>query len=86
MLQEFLEFLDGEACVTNDAAHREFVDRVVARDRENATPITHYDVFALVDDFEAGLFVSNEQPGDDLCQEASARLRWNFDLAHLRTL
>ena len=58
MLQEFLEFLDSETCVTKDAAHREFVDRVVARDRENAAPVTHYDVFTLVDDFEAGLFES----------------------------
>lgn len=32
------------------------------------------------------LFPKPGQPEDDLYREVSARLRWNFDLAHLRTL
>ena len=63
-LQELLEFFDREASVTDDAAHGVFIDRVVARNRENATPVTHDNVLTLSDDFETGLCESLEQLAD----------------------
>lgn len=53
---KLLEFFDGETSVTDDTAHCVFIDRVVARNRENAIPVTHHDVLTLIDDFETGLF------------------------------
>ena len=64
MLQELLEFFDRETSVTNDAAHCVFIDRVVTRNCENATPVTHDNVLTLSDDFETGLCESLEQLAD----------------------
>lgn len=38
--------LNGQACVLDDAAHRESVDRIVPRDGENTRAVTHHDVLA----------------------------------------
>src|SRR5262245_1404209 len=32
--------------------HRVFINRVVTRNRKNATPVTHHDVLTLIHDFE----------------------------------
>ena len=55
-LQELPEFFDRETSVTNNAAHCVFIDRIVARNCENASPVTHDDVLALIDDTESCLF------------------------------
>ena len=55
MLQELLKFFDRETSVTNDAAHCEFIDGVVARNSKNAAPVTHHNVLPLADDLETGL-------------------------------
>ena len=62
VLQELLEFFDGETSVTNDTAHCVFIDRVVAGNRENTTAVTHYNVLTLIDDFETGFFQSSNSP------------------------
>jgi hypothetical protein len=51
-----LNFSTVSPASRNETAHRVFVDRVVARNREKATPVAHHDVFTLIDDFETGLF------------------------------
>ena len=56
MLKKLLKLFDSETSVTNDAAHCEFVDWVVARNRENTAPVTHHNMLTLADDLETGLF------------------------------
>ena len=62
MLKKLLELFDSQTSVTNDAAHCEFVDWVVARNREDAAPVTYHNVLTLTDDFETGLFQSTNGP------------------------
>ena len=62
MLKKLLELFDSETSVTNDAAHCEFVDWVLARNRENAAPVTHHNMLTLADDLETGLFQSTNGP------------------------
>ena len=62
LLKKLLELFDSETSVTNDAAHREFVDWVVARNRENTAPVTHHKVLTLADDLETGLLQSTNGP------------------------
>ena len=42
--------------IPDDTAHRYRIDRIVPRDGENPTAITHYHVLALAQDDESGLF------------------------------
>ena len=53
--QQRLELLHGEAGVAYDSTHRERVDRIVARDRNNPGAVSHDDVFALPSDSKSGL-------------------------------
>jgi hypothetical protein len=53
--EELSEFLYGQTGIANDAAHREGIDWIVARDGENAYAIGHDDVLALSHDAEASL-------------------------------
>jgi hypothetical protein len=55
---KFAELFHAEAGITRDAAHRESVYGIVARNRHNANPIRHDDVFALAEDAKAGLLQS----------------------------
>ena len=55
-LEELPEFFNRETSVTNYAAHCVFIDRIVARNCENASPVTHDDVLALIDDTESCFF------------------------------
>lgn len=55
-LQQVAKLLFSESGITNNAAHREGVDGVVPRDRHDAAPVRHDDVFALTGDSEAGFF------------------------------
>lgn len=48
--------LDREAGVTNETAHRERVDWIVARNGDNSLAIRHHDVLALTCDPKPGLF------------------------------
>ena len=62
MLKKLLELFDSETSVTNDAAHCEFVDRVVARNCEDAAPVTYHNMLTLADDLETGLLQSSNGP------------------------
>ena len=53
--QKFTKLLHGQAGVTRNAAHRERVDWVVARNRHDALTVAHDDVLALTHDSESGL-------------------------------
>ena len=64
LLEEFLELPLTKAGVLNDAAHREGVDRIVARNRKDTVAIGHDDVLALAGDAEARLFELLARPGD----------------------
>jgi hypothetical protein len=47
---------DAESSIARNAAHRESVYWIVARNRHNANTIRHDDVFTLAQDAKAGLF------------------------------
>ena len=51
--QQFLELLNGETRVLDDLAHRESVDRIVARDHDDPHAVAHDRVLAFADDLEA---------------------------------
>ena len=54
-LEALLEFFGRQSRVPHDAAHRERIYRVMARDREDANAVRHDDMLALTDNPEAGL-------------------------------
>lgn len=54
-LQECAESLDRQPGVANDAAHRDGVDRIVARDGDDAHAIAHDDMLTLAQNGEPGL-------------------------------
>jgi hypothetical protein len=54
-LQQLTKRLFGEAGITNDAAHRECVYRIVPWDRENPNPVGHDHMLALANDSKARL-------------------------------
>jgi hypothetical protein len=54
--QQRLELLNGETGVAHDSAHRERVDRIVARNRDDPGTVSHDDVLALACDLKASLF------------------------------
>jgi len=54
-LEQLAELLDSEACVTDDTAQSEGIDRVVARDGDDSQPVGHDDVLALARHREPGL-------------------------------
>jgi len=66
--QQRPELLGGEAGVAYDPTHRESVDWIMARDRDNSGTVSHYDVLALASDSKAGLF-----QGSHGCQVVDAR-------------
>ena len=80
-LKKLLELFDAETSVTNDAAHGEFIDWVVARDRENAAPVTHHNVLPLADDLETDLLQSTNGPQMIDAGQLRHDLSWNFDIA-----
>ena len=49
-LQQLAKLLYGEASIADDTAEGERVDRIVARDGQNARTVRHDDVLALTDD------------------------------------
>ena len=49
-----LEFRDGEPGIPDDLAHRECVDRIVARDDDNPDAVAHDRVLSFADDLETG--------------------------------
>jgi hypothetical protein len=51
-----------QAGILNDAAHRIRIDRVVARNCEDAATVTHHDVLALADDLETSFFQRSDSP------------------------
>jgi hypothetical protein len=53
--EEFAELLGGQASIAHNTAHRERVDRIVARDGEDAFTIGHHHVLAFPNDAEARL-------------------------------
>ncbi len=53
---EFFELFDGQPGIASNTAHRESVDRVVPRNRQDANTVGHNDMFALAHDMEASFF------------------------------
>ena len=47
--------MDVEAGVTNNASHRQRVDRIGTWDGENPCPVSHHDMLALADDVKSRL-------------------------------
>lgn len=60
-LKQLAKLFDGEPGVANDTAEGECIDGVVTRDRKNACPIGHNDMFALTDYRKSGLFESADR-------------------------
>ena len=58
-LQQFSELFLAKPSVTDDATHREGIDRIVARDRKNAGVVCHDDMLALAKHSEAGFLQSS---------------------------
>lgn len=58
--QQSAKFVDGKARITYDATHGQRVDRIMARDRENARAIGHDDVLALTGDAKADFLESSD--------------------------
>src|ERR1039458_5593726 len=56
--KQFSELLDGESGVADNAAHREGIHRVVARNGKNALTVSHHDMFALAQNTETRLLQS----------------------------
>src|SRR5664280_2039125 len=56
--EQFSELLDGESGVADNAAHREGIHRVVARNGKNALAIRHDDVSTLPQNAESNLLQS----------------------------
>jgi lipoic acid synthetase len=56
--EQFSELLDGESGVADNAAHREGIHRVVARNGKNALTVSHHDMFALAQNTETRLLQS----------------------------
>ena len=54
-LQKFAKLLNGEPGIACDTAHREGVDRVMARDSKNTRPVAQDNMFALPQDDKASL-------------------------------
>jgi hypothetical protein len=53
--QEFTKLIGSQSGIAYDSAHRESVDGVVTRDRDDSGVVGHDDVFALPCDSEPGL-------------------------------
>jgi len=53
-LKEFAKLLHEQTGVAGDAAHREGVNRVMARTGQNALTIAHDDVLSLTNDSKSG--------------------------------
>lgn len=54
--EQFAELLNRETGITNNAAKRESIDWIVARDSQDAPAIRHDDMLPLSNDREACLF------------------------------
>ena len=54
--EELAELLIRKTGITNNAAKRESIDRVVTRNSQDSSAIGHDDVFALTHDHEARFF------------------------------
>jgi hypothetical protein len=57
-LEQFFELFDAETSIACNAAHRECVYRIEARNRNNTNTIRHNDMFALAQNSKASLFES----------------------------
>lgn len=55
-LQQRAELLDGKPCVARNSAHRERVDRIMARNGHDALAVAHDNVLPLTHDPKTGLF------------------------------
>ena len=53
-LEQLLEFFGRQPRIPHDAAHRERVHRIMARDGEDANAVGHNNVLALAKNPEAG--------------------------------
>jgi hypothetical protein len=50
MLQQFLEFFDGQPRVLDNSRHRKSIDRIITRDNDDSVIFCHRDMFPFADD------------------------------------
>ena len=55
-LEKLTKLFNRKACVSNNTTQRKCIDRVVARNGQDAQTIAHNDVFALTHNSKPGLF------------------------------
>ena len=55
-LEKLTKLFNRKPCVSNNTTQRKCIDRVVARNGQDALTITHNDVFALTHNSKPGLF------------------------------
>ena len=55
-LKQIAKLLDRKTSIADDTAHGDGVDWIVARDGQDPWPVPHYNVLALTQDSEPGLF------------------------------
>ncbi len=55
-LEELAEFLNAQSGIADNAAHRVRIDRIVARDREDARSIRHNNVRTLAENPKTSFF------------------------------
>ena len=85
--EQLLELFDCEAGVSNNTAHRVFVHWIVARYRDDASAVSHHDMFALGGNLETGfLQTSNRSKMIDPGELWHDRLHQYFHFPNLGAL
>lgn len=82
-LQQFAKLLNSEAGVSDDTAKGESIDRVVARDGQNARAVRHDDVLALTDDRKTRPFEGAHCEKMIDTRDLGQGLDHNFDFTNL---
>ncbi len=59
--QQRTEFLDSEAGIPHDPAHRKRVNRIVPRDRDDSCAVSHDNMLALAGDSKTCLFERSDR-------------------------
>ena len=54
LLEQCLEFVNGQAGIANDSTHGDGIDGIMTRDRDDSLAVTHHKMLALADHPVAG--------------------------------
>jgi hypothetical protein len=60
--EQLFELSNRKACIFNNSTHGNRVHRIVSWNRDEMRAVAHYNVLALADNFEAGLFERLDRP------------------------